>query len=303
MDSLADYLEDHFPFREEFINIRLNAMKMMGFKKINGVYIGNTLIEEYKEAINKDLLIDILNKFNNKINNKGTLFLAPTSIHYNAHLLPNYINNNQITDIKYIVDKINLSNIDLTKMEGGNLYYKYDHHWSPEGAYQAYLEFCKQRNITPIKNLEKIILSDNFKGTIYSKILDRKIIGEDFYYYNINPNVDVYYKNTNKKTNSLYNYEKLKEKDKYSYFLDGNHPIIEITNNDLSEGSIVIIKDSYANSLIPFLVNHYKKIHVIDPRFYKGSISSYINEKNIDEVLFIYNMNTIDSDSGIFSIN
>ncbi len=64
----------------------------------------------------------------------------------------------------------------------------------------------------------------------------------------------------------------------------------------------MIIKDSYANSIVPFLINHYEKIHVIDPRFYKLSISSYIEENKIKDVLFLYNMNTIDTDLGILSV-
>jgi hypothetical protein len=55
---------------------------------------------------------------------------------------------------------------------------------------------------------------------------------------------------------------------------------------------------------VPFLVNHFKKVHVIDPRYYKTSISEYIkSNKNIKDALLIYNVNTIDEDSGILSID
>jgi hypothetical protein len=97
----------------------------------------------------------------------------------------------------------------------------------------------------------------------------------------------------------------LKTKDKYSVFLDNNHPLIVVTNNEIdTDTELVVIKDSYANSIIPFLINHYKKIHIIDPRFYKLSIVDYVKENdNIKDMLILYNMNTVDEDNGIVTIN
>ena len=90
---------------------------------------------------------------------------------------------------------------------------------------------------------------------------------------------------------------------KYAIFLDNNHSLIKIVNNDINDNTnILIIKDSYANSMIPFLVNHYNNIYVIDPRYYKKSISKYINENNIDNVLILYNLGTLSSDDNILSI-
>ena len=66
---------------------------------------------------------------------------------------------------------------------------------------------------------------------------------------------------------------------------------------------ILIIKDSYANSFVPFIVNHYENVYVIDPRYYKLSISEFIKNKQINNVLFLYNMNTINDDLGIISVN
>ena len=101
----------------------------------------------------------------------------------------------------------------------------------------------------------------------------------------------------------MYEESYLSKKDKYSYFLDNNHYFIEITNNEISTNEeLLVIKDSYANAFIPFLVGNYKKIYVIDPRYYKKSISEYIQQKKIKNVLFLYNIKTIDNDLGIISI-
>ena len=51
--------------------------------------------------------------------------------------------------------------------------------------------------------------------------------------------------------------------------------------------------------MIPLMLGDYASITVIDPRYYSDSISSYVNEHGIDEVLFVYNMNTLGTDLGI----
>ena len=101
----------------------------------------------------------------------------------------------------------------------------------------------------------------------------------------------------------MYEEKYLNEKDKYSYFLDNNHALITITNKSLNNNNeLLVIKDSYANSFIPLIAKHYEKIHVIDPRYYRLSISSYIRENNISNVLFLYNVLTLDDDMGIVSV-
>ena len=105
-------------------------------------------------------------------------------------------------------------------------------------------------------------------------------------------------------TDTLYEKSYLDKKDKYSLFLDNNHPLIIVTNNDIiTDKEIIVLKDSFANSLVPFLVNHFKKVHIIDPRYYSLSISAYLDENpKIKDGLILYNANGIDKDLGILGI-
>ena len=105
-------------------------------------------------------------------------------------------------------------------------------------------------------------------------------------------------------TDSLYNLEYTEKKDKYSLFLDTLHSLIEITNETAgSDRELALLKDSYANSMVPFLAHHYKKIYVFDTRYYKQGPSAFIKEHpGITDVLILYNMNTLDSDLGIRGI-
>ena len=102
--------------------------------------------------------------------------------------------------------------------------------------------------------------------------------------------VNVNYVSTERITDTLYELSRLETKDKYGVFLDTNHPIIEITTEVKNGKKLLVLKDSYANAMIPFLVNHYEEIHVVDLRFVNMPMISYAKEKNIDEALILYNI-------------
>ena len=65
----------------------------------------------------------------------------------------------------------------------------------------------------------------------------------------------------------------------------------------------MLIKDSYANSMVPFLVHHYRKIYVFDTRYYSDGPSSFLSDHEaITDLLLLYNLNTLDGDTGIRGI-
>ena len=108
--------------------------------------------------------------------------------------------------------------------------------------------------------------------------------------------------NEKKKTATLYDTSKLKGKDKYALFLGGNYPILDIKTTADSTDRLLIIKDSYANSLIPFLIPYYREIVVVDPRYYYDDIEKVMKKDNITSVLFLYNGNTFVKDNSISGV-
>ncbi|MDD2434770.1 MAG: DHHW family protein [Bacilli bacterium] len=315
--KLQNYVADHFYNRNQFMNIKTNYEKLIGKKDIGGVYLAqdNYLIEKYERPLNSDAIIKSLNNFYHSLNYINmNLMLVPTSITINQDKLPKLVKPfNQLDHMNYIYRHIKFNTIDVSQTlidnnQNYQMFYYLDHHWTTYAAYFSYLELMKQNLMEPIPltDFEIKEVSSDFKGTLYSKSND----------YNRNPdkihlflydkyNYQVNYVSSKIIKDSFYEMEHLKKKDKYAAFLDNNHPLIVITNQNIKTNlEIVIIKDSYANNFIPFVANHFKKVHVIDPRFYKLSITDYIKEnKNIKDVLFLYNLNTIDSDNGIVTIN
>lgn len=194
---------------------------------------------------------------------------------------------------------------DTTAATG--LYYHTDHHWTTHGAYVGYQAYCGAAGIDliPEADFQKTCVTTDFHGTIFSKLHDSTVPGDAITLYE-NPvnRLTVSYPDTGEVTDTLYNRDYLAQKDKYSMFLNNLHPLVEITNETAdSDRQLVLIKDSYANSMVPFLVNHYQKIYVFDTRYYRFGPSSFINEHpEVTDVLLLYNMNTIDTDLGVGGI-
>lgn len=309
MTQLDDYIADNFPFRENLLSFKSKLYKKIGIYKQNDVYYGydNKLYQEYKKPSNSDTIIKRVNKLSENINSDIYFMLIPTSIYVNNDKISKYNNSfDEGKTIDYYKDKLNVNFIDVratfNKNKDNYLYYGTDHHWTTKGANLAYLEYCTVAKIN-CQQYEFSVVNDKFYGTLYSKVLDNSLEYDYIEKVNDNTNYYVYFDDDKSYSNNLYNYKYLDEKDKYSFFLDNNHSLISIENLDSkNENSILIIKDSYANAFIPLIAPNYKYIYVIDPRYYNLSISDYINEKQIDKILFIYNVLTIDEDLGIISI-
>ena len=81
---------------------------------------------------------------------------------------------------------------------------------------------------------------------------------------------------------------------KYNCFIGGDNPYTEIYNPTITDGSsCVIIKESYGNAFVPFLVDHYQTIYVIDYRYYQGNLTQFIQEHGVNDLIFLNNADAL----------
>jgi hypothetical protein len=142
-------------------------------------------------------------------------------------------------------------------------------------------------------------VSTNFNGALSSvsgcQTLKKEIL--DIYVpKDVEREVVVHYVDEQRKTTSLYDSEKLQTKDQYAVFLGGNSSLIDIKTVSESQKRILVVKDSFANSFLPFLVPYYREIVVVDPRYYTGTMDEIMETYEVDQVLFLYRGNTFFSD-------
>ena len=317
-ESLGDWLADHFPQRDFFVGLKSGVEIASGRKEINHVYVAQDdyLIESYAKPQNTERITDTLVSFYDKIDTRKVdvdLMLVPTAVTiYNDKLPAHAPLSDQTTTASAIYDACGIPAVDCTDrlFEGtarGQLYYRTDHHWTTLGAYCGYLAYCDAKKMTPVslESLTAQTVTETFAGTLYSKVNDYSHPKDTITIYT-NPADDltVTYVDTGEVTDSLYNLDYAAEKDKYSLFLNNIHPLVVIENSTAaSQDALMLIKDSYANSMVPFLAHHYKKIYVLDTRYYRDGPSSFLAEHgDITDVLLLYNMNTLDGDTGIRGI-
>jgi hypothetical protein len=306
--GLEGYINDQFPSRDNFVAIKTSFDILLGKKYHNGVYIGknNNLLEEFKPSEDTEKIINKINEFKDKLENINIMtMLIPTSIDIYKDTLPNNLDIlSQKEYIDYIYSKIKTQNIDVYKellinKDKYDLYYRLDHHWTIYGAYYGYVAYSKTNNLNyhNIKDYTFTKVTDSFKGTLYSKSHIYNLPPDTIYSVKIASKYKVSYIYDNIITDTMYDEKYLSQKDKYSYFLSSNHPLVIIGNDSVQEKKLLIIKDSFANSMIPYLIEYYSEIHIVDLRFYKSSISEYVKENDIDNVLLLFNVNTLDTTS------
>lgn len=321
MEDINSYLCDHFPFRDLFISLKTRTELLAGRRKIGQVYVGEDgyLIEAYEEPKNTEQIGQILKNFGDELNDQPVevdLMLVPTAVCIYRDKLPGLaflgLGEEQLETAKEVYEAAGIDPIDCTeellaRKGEGQLYYKLDHHWTTFGAYAGYLAFCREKGLEPValEDLEAETVTEDFRGTIYSKVNDYSRPGEEITIYT-DPSAEltVFYEDTNETTDSLYALDYAQKKDKYSLFLNNLHPLIQITNEKAeTDRELVLIKDSYANSMVPFLIHNFKRIYVFDTRYYKWGPSSFIQEhEGVTDVLLLYNMNTLDTDLGVRGI-
>ena len=311
------YKNDQFIYREKFINIKASVDSLLMKKDNNNVYKGKEgyLFEAFEKPNEEDEKnnIEAINSFMEKHSDINTTFmLIPISSTVLKEKLPK---NAPILDEKIYVDEFEKS-LDnrinfiypydtMRSHKREYIYYKTDHHWTTLGAYYAYEELCEKLELDK-KNLydyTEVLATDEFYGTLYSKGLFKVKKGDDIYVYINKDEKDesiITYTEEKKKSASFYNTDKLKEKNKYDLFLDGNHPLVEIENvNVNNDKKLLMIKDSYANSFVEFLTPFFSEIVMLDPRYYYDDIEELISEKKFTDIIYLYNSNTIFQDNSL----
>ena len=186
------------------------------------------------------------------------------------------------------------------------IYYRNDHHWTSYGAYCAYrkaIELLGQKPV-PIEEFYISHSSSDFRGTFYSKCLYNKTeadIIDIFSCKNGAEITDVICNDGISETHydSIYFMDYLGKKDKYCVFMGENRAYTNIKTNADNGKKLLVIKDSYANSFIPFLTQHYSEIAVIDLRYVKTSIRDFADPDDYDQTLFLYNASTFAEDKNI----
>ncbi len=229
---------------------------------------------------------------------KTYVLLAPTQIAF--HNNPRYaeLTSDQADGIQAVYDLLDpgITPVDAYQPIAAHtdqyLYFRTDHHWTALGAYYAYTGFMQTTGDRPVDLAEFTVEEvPGFLGTTYSRTLNPRLekVPDTVQIYRPKAEYqyDIFWSPGQPARSELFNMTHAQAKGKYGIFLGGDVPLGRITTGLQNGRRIAVIKDSYANAFIPFLVNHYEVIYVIDPRQFPESIHSFVKEQRINEVLFL----------------
>lgn len=317
MEQYTSYQSDQFVGRDFWISMKTGVDYMLGKREENGVYNGKDhyLMEQIKAPVSGayEENIKAMKQFKEKYPNiPMKMMLVPNAANVLNEKLPALAVVKDQTELFQKVEKDLKDSyewLDLTKTmkkhKNEEIYYHTDHHWTTLGAYYAYQEFMKAKDEKELVEFQKYPVTNQFNGTLsstsgyernYKERINVYLPKEDSVEYVVE------YREEQKKTTSVYNKEKLKEKDKYGMFFDGNHAVVDIKTTAASDEKLLILKDSYANCFVPFLIPYYREIMMIDPRYYYGDLYELLDSENYSEVLFLYNGNTFFEDNSISGV-
>ncbi|KMZ40856.1 MULTISPECIES: DHHW family protein [Bacillales] len=311
------YITDQFAFRDVWIGLKTDADRVLGKKDSNGVYLGKDgyLIQHFSSPLDaevKDRVQAIRSIHQTTPDLRKYIMLVPTAALLqdklpayapmgDEHGTLNRVRQSLPSDIRF-VDVFPA----LYAGREDALFYKTDHHWTSKGTYYAYRVLCKQMGIVPRDesafNIRQV--TDAFYGSLYSKSGFRHLEPDriDLYLPREESKKNVEYVDEGRTADSLYQMDNLSKKDKYTVFLNGNHALVRITTDHPDGKKLLVVKDSYANSLIPFLAEHFAEIDVVDLRYYEESVAKLIQDRQFHDMLFLYNVKTFFEDTSILNI-
>lgn len=316
--KLEAYANDQFLMRNQFIRVKSAADSAMGKTYSNSVFAckDHYLMEDItkcdKEKFDKNS--NAIGNFKEKYPNLNmSILLAPNAANIMKEKLPAFAaprdQNKDIDKFYQKMKDLGITTIDvrptfLKNKDKIQLYYRTDHHWTSDGAYLAFHQIEKDLGLSNKVQYQPYTVKTDFRGTLSSKSGFNNGLNDTIVIYlpkdkSNYTNSVIYYFDSKEKTTEFYKPDNLKIKDAYTVFGGSNHPIYTIDTPVDNNKSLLLIKDSYANSVIPFLSQCYRKIVVVDPRYFYDSIDEIIDTHSITDVMFLYNANTIFKDDSL----
>ncbi len=309
---------DQFPFRDAWTTLKARCELASGKEQNKDDYLcaGGTLLEKYDAPDQKQLDTNIaaVKTFAQNAAVPVYFALVPGNAEIHSELLPkNAPTASEKAVIDYCYQNSGAKNIDMeTPLQNHKdeyIFYRTDHHWTTLGAYYGYETLLTAMGHTPspLSAFPAETVSTDFYGTVYSKSGISWVQPDE---------IDVRapqqastkiinYISGQAAETPMYDKSFLEKKDTYAMFMGGNTPLEIMTTGKTGGKKLLVLRDSYFDSVTPYLQSDYSEVHIMDLRYYKTqamqqSVSDYVKQNGIDEVLICYSVVTFGQDTNVF---
>lgn len=306
------YVTDQFPFRDGWVSMKARAELATGKDSNNDIYLcdGATLLETYTapDAGELDFRLEAINTLADAAGVPVYFALIPSASELRRELLPaGAPNDSQKATIDYAYASVHAQTVNvydaLDAHKDEALYYRTDHHWTTLGAYYGYTALADAMGFDPVplEEYSETLVTDEFYGSAWSASGFSWVSPDSISTYV--PQGDAIVTNYPKnqpEPGTMYDESKLELLNKYPYFFGGNTPLMTIETGNSEAPSLLILRDSYMDSLSPYLLAHFSKIHILDLRYYQTSLKAYLGKNPVDQILVCYNVKNFSQDGNIF---
>ena len=306
-ENAEQYLADHIPGRNFFVGLNAYFTRLTGRQAPLDIYTAKDgrLVEAPvvwdQERAEKNL--NAIRGFVEKAGQNVSLMLIPSAgWAAGEDVLPpakEYIDDTLIHQIYDMAGSIRC--VDLTELFRGqkSWFFKTDHHWNSRGAYEGYCAWCAAAGREPVGEASfEIETYGSFYGSTYSRSALWMTKPDPMELWVSASDLTVVNGETDEIHSGPYYWNRLEETDKYTVNLDGNHSTVRIHNPEGS-GKILVIRDSFANSMGVFLAESYETVLLVDLRYYKAELSALCQEEGFDEILVCYSLSNFMTDANL----
>lgn len=312
--EFEEYVTDQFAFRDGWTSLKARCELLIGKDANKGIYLceDERLIEAFEEPNMEDIdhSLSSIEALAQSSNVPLYFALIPSSAEIYSEFLPTGApNHSQKELIDYAYSYLSCDTVDmysaLAAHKDEDIFYRTDHHWTTLGAYYGYTAVCEAMSIEPkpLSGYTRKEVTDSFLGTTFSSSGFRWVKPESIHsYVEQGEAVITNYPDGAPVEGSLYVESFLEVKDKYAYFYGGNTPLLTIDTGNEELPSLLIVRDSYMDSMSPYLMEHFSTIHIVDLRYYRTSLKGYIAANDIDNILVCYSVPNFATDGNIFMI-
>lgn len=300
--DLEEYLSDQFPMRDDWMGLKARYEYLLGKREFHNVFLcGDTLISKITDTSRAEQNLEHIKKLLEKTDKPVYLGLIPTAAEIWSDKLP--VGATVFDQAAYLEQAKELDAIwvdvagVLAQHADEQIFYRSDHHWTSLGAYYGYTALMEATGMEILPLGEGKTVSDSFLGTLYSTSGIHWLEPDTIEYYVIDDAITVENGLTGE-IGGLYVESKLEGKDKYSSFVGGNNPLYIIRNpNAVTDKKLLVVRDSYTDSLAPFLSQTYSEIHLVDLRYYRTSVAMYAEMAQVDEIFICYSVENFVKDA------
>ena len=314
-EQLDRYFTDHFTERSKWLYFKSLIEAELSERIVSGVYVSSErLLDTENTHLNEKKLsnnADFINLFAEKYDGSAYFVAVPSSTGIYGDILPSHVvetsENQKINMLYDMLDngirKIDAYNI-LKMMKESYIYFRNDTKWTSYGAYCVYKTVIQKLGFIPTSYDKYTVehVNDKFRGDLYNKTLSKKPKADilDKYVYYDGAEILSCERIDNDGTSSqgeLIDMSRLDSSDMYSMYLGEDIPVLRIKTSAQSDKKLLVIKDSYADCFIPFLIQHYSEITVVSPDLLEGGLSELIDVNDYPQTLFMFGI--VDFDKGI----